>query len=218
MRDRILAALTFCLLLGAFCFGQSVRSSFTNITSEPNFLNQLHAAQCPEELVMTQCARMKEILPDFPTILRVTPVEDVTFLYHSSRQKMQVQEVYKSDSLADGDLFYLTGISLSLGGAEKSLECHFVHPPEVGKSYLIFLEGCIETKEVDLPVYAHTEETLFPPIFCLDDFAYVGSNEMLENSTYASYATIRNSEFFTYSQTAYDAWHELKQSMLELFS
>ena len=102
MKMRILTAATVVILIGAAAFGLVKRQTYTDLCSEENYLDRLYVAEAISPLTENSCSDLEQELPGVPYILRVSPAGEFENLFATSRQKVQVEEVYAGNGLQKG--------------------------------------------------------------------------------------------------------------------
>lgn len=217
MRRWILAGSTMLIILAAGAFGIANRKTYTDITKENNYQEQLQVAEIPGELAVSSCLEMEKTLPELPVILRVRFLGEVEYLFGTSRQKVCVQEVYAGDLIQKGDVVYVTaGWNVIAENGTVIAELGFVNLPKTDSDYLIFISDKLESLDKSLPVYKIYDETLINPIFRYGDV----ENSIVsvgEENTYVPYIEVRDNEFFTTSKDGIQAWKVLKGKMLKTY-
>lgn len=209
---------TLLVLAGCACFGVVKRGTYTDITLDNAYLDDIYVAQIPEELCVSDCERLEMELPSVSEIVRVTALRDVEHLAGTSRQLVRVQEVYQGTALEEGDEVYVTFYrwSLSLSDEPFSIERGFVNVMEAEEEYLLFLEGQADGLGEETPVYRLYGESIIAPVFSYREHDNLIA-DMAWGSTYVPYDQVRENEFFAVSQTALDAFAELKRKVLEKY-
>ena len=217
MKYRVLTSFTLVVILAFTVFGISKRQTYTDLRNEENYLEQMQVAELPENLVSAQCERMAQELPNAPLILRVKVLEDVEYLFSTSRQKIRVQEIYAGDDLNIGDEIYLTSrCLLSVNNELKTVECGFVNIPKVGFEYLIFAEERVDALNEPIPVYRLCGDYSIAPIFCYEDFPHIITPTNGETK-YVPYTVVQDNEFFAETENGFQIWNELKNRILTVY-
>lgn len=210
--------LTAGVILAAAVFGIVKKQSYTNLTEQENYMEQLQVAEIPEKPAISSCSEMAEKLPDAPIILRVRAEEEIEHLFQTGRQKVHIQEVYAGEDLKAGEEIYLFSghWCLSLTGEPDSVERGFVNVMEVGTEYLVFAAGQVQGLDTAVPVIELYDDFLIAPVFCYED----RDNVIVpagEESTYVPYRDVKNNEFFAETGAALQAWEELKGKMISAY-
>lgn len=218
MKIRILTGIIVIAIIGCGVFGVSKRRTYTDITSEPDYLKQVLVAELLTQMAVSNCEQMIEILPNAPIILRVSFTDDVEHLFGVSRQKAVVEEAYAGDTVKAGDEIYITARhwSMIVEQGVSYIERGFVNIPRQERQYLVFIDGEIETLDDSLPVYQLYDESLIAPVFCYEDI----SNEVVPlapGPTYVPYSRVQDNEFFVDSEEGLDAWYQLKKELLAAY-
>ena len=222
MRKHAFLLLVAALFVAAAAFGLYFRRTYTDVTAEENYLDQLVVGEMPQEIGVTVCREMKTELPAADLILRVSPVEELENHFGVSQQKVVVKEVFTGSALSVGDEIYLTieGWLICAHGRERplALERGFVNVLRLGKDYLVFLKSGDELSYQGVPVYLLKDRGLLVPItpvFCyeeIDNVCVVPKGGA--TGTYVPYAEVRDNEFFGTTETMLEAWADLKAEML----
>lgn len=217
MKYRLLTTITLVVILAFAALGISKRQTYTDLRNEENYLEQVQVAELPEKLVSAQCEWMNQELPNAPFILRVEVMEDVEYLFGTSRQKICVQEVYAGRDLNVGDEIYLTGqCLLNVRDDLKTVECGFLNIPRVGFEYLIFAEERVDALSELIPVYRLYGDYFIAPIFCYKDFPHTITPTSGE-TTYIPYKGVKDNEFFAETENGFQIWDDLKKRILTAY-
>lgn len=219
MKGYFLFGFTVLMILAAAVFGVVKRGSYTDITKEENYLEKLHVAELSEQFAIKGCDKLQQELPDCPVILRVEAIGGIEHLFGADRQMVRILEIFKGDGLEKQQEIYLYSDHwrLVLFDDTKSIERGFVNIMNEGSEYLIFSTGKIDDLEDAVPIYKIYDENYITPVFCYED----RTNVIVptgEESTYVSYAEVKNNEFFSVSEKGIRAWEQLKEQMLITYS
>lgn len=215
---RLMIPLTAGVILAAAALGIVKKQSYTNLTEQGSYMEQLQVAEIPEKLAIRSCSEMALELPDAPIILRVRAEAEIEHLFQTGRQKVYIQEIYKGEGVKEGEEVYLFSDHwrLSLTGEPDSVERGFVNVMEVGTEYLVFITGQVQGLDVAAPAFKLYDDFLIAPIFCYEDRDNVIVPTGKE-TTYVSYKDVRNNEFFAETEEALQAWEELKEKMISAY-
>ncbi|MCM1468584.1 MAG: hypothetical protein NC086_10600 [Alistipes sp.] len=218
MKKRIVFAITVCVVLAAAVFGMVRKKSYTNITGNENYLEQLYVAEIPEAFAVNCCEQMSLELPEMNYILRVQAVGEVEHLFGVSRQRVSIQEIYKGNGLETGQEIYIYSERwrLSLTGEYPSIERGFVNVLDSGSEYLIFAECEITVPNEEIPVFELYDDMAIAPVFCYEDKENVIAPTAGDTS-YVFYQQVRDNEFFAETEDALEAWKQLKMKMLAMY-
>ena len=218
MKMRILTAVTMVILIGAAAFGLVKRQTYTDLCGEENYLDRLYVAEAISPLTENSCSDLEQELPDVPYILRVSPAGEFENLFATSRQKVQVEEVYAGNGLQKGDEIYLTSSQwrIVVELQPSALECSFVNIMKEGKEYLVFLTEKVRTESDVLPVYRLYSNSMITPVFCYENMENV-IIPVGEGPTYVPYSQVKDNEFFSADEEGLEAWNSLKQKMLAAY-
>lgn len=216
MKKLWFPALMALLVIGFVVFGWINRQSYTDITSQPNYLEQFQVAELSETQCLSVCPRMAESLLDSPVILQVTPVGELEPHFNMSLLPLRVEAVYAGEDLVStGDEIWLKlkGLIIEQEGGRYA-EFTFVNLPKEEREYLIFLsDQVISDKGRRIFSYPETYMVSIAPVFCYEDISNVVV-PVGESNTYVPYSQVADNEFFAASQTGLDAMLELKAAML----
>ncbi len=213
-------ALVLALTVGVGIFGWVNRQSYTDVTSQPDYLDQFAVAEMSEERCVNTCPELEGTLPEAPLILRVTPVGELEPQFNLYLIPFRVEAVYAGDDLAVGDEIWVgrqsSGLIIERDGGRYA-ELGFVNVPEQGREYLIFLsDRIIQDDGRTICFFLESEMVTQVPIFCYDDIpnTFITPDGV---STYVSYSEVADNEFFATTQAGLEAMEALKQSMLEKY-
>ena len=208
---RWIPPILICLVVVGFgLFGVKYRSTYTDLTAQPNYTQDFMVAELSGEMCADACQYAAQELPKSPIIARVTPTEELEPLCRAARQKFQVLQVFKGEGLTPGDTIYIGkehGWSILPNSNPSSLEYGYTNAPQPGREYLVFLSGQAEIVDG------------FPtiPFFCYEDF---GTMEVVPTDgfgTYVPYSQVSGNEFFSTTQEGLEMMLELKHSLLEQY-
>lgn len=218
MKKHLFALIVVFLFIGASILGFYFRQSYTDITSEPNYLDQMQVAEISAEMCISACKKMRESLPAAPIIVRVSPTDDLEHQFGLSQQKVMIKEVYAGDGISVGDEIFITSTRwrLIIDGQFRVLERGFVNILQEGADYLVFLTGTVAQLYYDTPIYWLYNKEYIVPVFCYDDIPNTFVPPTGE-STYIPYSDVKNNEFFSTSEAGFQAWDELKQELFILY-
>lgn len=217
MKYRIGAIFTIFVLIVISAFGILKRQTYTDISNMDNQLYELGVAELPEKIALPDCEQMLNELPNAPLIMHVHVVEEIEYLFKTSRQKVQIKEIFAGENLNVGDEIYITGrCSLSVSSEPKSIECDFINIPRIGQDYLIFAETQIDALNTEIPVYRLCSNSYIAPIFCYSDSPHIIFPTEGE-TTYVPYLKVKDNEFFAESELGFQTWNELKHKLLAMF-
>lgn len=218
-----LAALT----AAAAVYGGSIRTTLTNDTVGANWADDFIVAEMPEGVGKTKIQAMEEHLPSAPHILRVEVLGELEMSAGEGQQRVKVAQVYAGEGLDVGEEFYLYHSAWWASfHSGKSLGRGNVNFLQVGREYLVFLDGPVETLSSDLPVYGCMEGVRGPdgswidfmaPVFCYDHIDNVAVPITGQWGSGVVYAQVRDNEFFGETEQLNQAWEQLKGEMLQKY-
>lgn len=222
---RWISPILICLVVVGFgLFGVKYRSTYTDLTAQPNYTQDFMVAELSGEMCTDACQYAAQELPKSPIIARVTPTEELEPLCRAARQKFQVLQVFKGEGLTPGDTIYIGkehGWSILPNSNPSSLEYGYTNAPQPGREYLVFLSGQAEI--VDgfptiptylMPNFARVTPT---PFFCYEDFGTMEVVPCDGFGTYVPYSQVSGNEFFSTTQEGLERMLELKHSLLEQY-
>ena len=217
MKSKILIGLTVCVVIAAAIFGLIKRQSYTDIVNKENFMEQMLIAELSAKLTENVCTELCQTLPTAPIILSVSPVEDMEYMFKTGRQKVCIHEVHMGDGLDVGQEIYVTFSRWSVMLLEKydTVQCGFVNTMKKGNEYLVFLSDKIDGLD-NLIVYSLFGESVIAPIFCYEELENVIAPTH-GTTTYVTYSSVKNNEFFAETEEALQIWKGLKAEMLGLY-
>ena len=215
------------LTVAAAVYGGYIRTTLTDYTEEGNW-EEYQVAPMPEAAGLDKVRVMREYLPQSPYILRVEVLGDLELTNGIGQQKVKVAQVYAGDGLETGQEFYLYDYAWNVGFFEryKSLERGYVNVLEVGREYLVFLNGKIDTLVSPVPVYRCMEGVrlsddnwidFMSPIFCYDQMENVPVVYTGDWETGVTYTQGRDNEFFGETEKLIEAWEQMKEEFLQMY-
>ena len=216
MKCRFCAAVTVLLVFGFGIFGRGKLATYTNITVDPNFINDFSVAEIPTSFAIQDCEILKKILPESPIILKVTPVNTPEFFFKGWQQKVRIEHVFSGEGLARGSEIYITYDRWKAYVARKEMDLSFVNFMKDGADYLIFLSESIGYTKDGTEVFQLPQNHVIVPVFSYtahDNVIYPVSEE----STYVPYEAVSDNEFFAVDTEGLDAFLELKNFLLEKY-
>ena len=165
MRKRIVCIVTICVILACMVLGIVKRRSYTNITAEENYMNKLQVALLPEQIAITACEELQEILPSAPIVMQVKTVGELENVFYTSRQRVKIEKIYSGKDIKEEEIYvYSDHWKISLSAEPESMERGFVNVMEVGKKYLIFLSGETENLYGGIPVYQLYDDAMIAAV------------------------------------------------------
>ena len=200
---------TFSLFLAAVIIiaviiGLVKRSTYTDITREPEYLNHFSVAELPENLAVENAALLPTELKNAPIVLQVAPVGGIEAVFKTLRQPVEIVHILKGSDLIDetiGEQIYITRASWCLFFDDMTFLEGKVELPEAQKSptNIYYLCNTIVT-----PVFSYTEgEDVVIPIDTVP--------------TYVPYAEVENNTFFAASQKSREALELLRNELTAVY-
>lgn len=229
MKRRIMPIVTICIVLAAGIFGFVKKQTYTDITSEENYLDSLQAALLSEQMAGNACQMLEEKVEAAPIILKGKPTGKAEHLFSTGRQKIKITQVYKGDGLQTGDEIYVSSDrwQLCLEEELKTVERGFVNVMKEDKEYLVFLSGQVEAHDTDVPVYRFYKpsdmnesdelpapEFIIVPMFCYENMEHsIPELNNDDGNTYVPYPEVKDNEFFGMSEHSFEVWEQLKERL-----
>ena len=215
MRRRILPLAVSVLVLGFAVFGLVNRFTYTDLTSEPDYLEYFQVAEISEEACLYTLSEMREALPQAPVIVRVRPTAEIEYMFSTARQSFVVTELIKGEGLSEGEEIYLISDRWRaiVREGQRFIERGFINFPELGSEYLAFISDEEVPQEGDLPVWKLYNYGLITPLFAFEDRDNVICPTS-GTSTYVPYSEVSGNEFFATTNKALDAITEFKHQLL----
>ena len=215
------------LTVAAAVYGGYIRTTLTDYTEEGNW-EEYQVAPMPEAAGMEKVRTMRECLPSAPYILRVEVLGDLELTNGTGQQKVKVAQVYAGEDLEVGQEFYLYSYAwwVSLSENYKSLERAYVNVLEVGREYLVFVNGEIDALNSSIPVYRCMEGVMLPdggwmdfmsPVFCYDNIENVPVEYTGKWETGVTYTQGRDNEFFGATEKLIESWEQMKEEFLQMY-
>lgn len=218
MRKYFPAFFTVCVFLAAMAFGIAKKQTYTDLTKQENYLEQLQVAELTENIAERQCFVMQQSLPNAPIILRIKATGEIEHLFQVDRQKAVIQKVYAGNGLEEEQEIYVFSDhwQLVLDENTDSLERGFVNIMETGTEYLIFAEELVEGERTDILSVKLYDDFYIAPVFCYKDCQNVVM-PVMGDTVYVSYKDVADNEFFVASEEALQMVENLKEQMLQLY-
>ena len=217
-KRKILFILFAVILIGFAVLGRITRRSYTDISSEADYMDRLMVAVIPEESCALACDRMRASLPEAPMIVRLTPEGDLESFFGGSRQKAVIKELFSDDGPAVGQEIYVTSslwriITFSY---PQNAQRGYVNILRPGEDYLVFLSGEVSWFPEEFLVYQLYDNDMIAPVFCCQE---TRNSPLLPtgDTLYVPYPSVKENEFFSSTEAALQAWLSLKEDMLSLY-
>ena len=216
MKYRFCVTVTVLLVFGFGIFGRGKLATYTNVTADPNFINEFSVAEIPTAFAIQDCEVLKKILPESPIILKVTPVDTPEFFFKGWQQKVRIEHVFSGEGLASGSEIYITYDRWKAYVARKEMDLSFVNFMKDGADYLVFLSESIGYTKDGIEVFQLPKDHAIASVFSYaahDNVIYPVSGE----STYVPYKEVSDNEFFAVDTEGLDAFLELKNFLMEKY-
>jgi hypothetical protein len=218
MKRRSVLFIVPIIVLGFAIFGLWMKKTYTDFSSEKDYMDQLQIAEIPEQICLSTCQRMCTELPEVSIIVRVSPIDELENLFGVSRQKVVIKEVYKGANLAVGEEIYLTSEHWNLIVRQDrcAMGRGFINVLKPHLDYLTFISGEVDCFSKETPVYRLFDGERIAPVFCYEDIDNL-IVEPTDGNTYVPYSSVKNNEFFSTTNSALNAWISLKHDMINQF-
>ena len=221
MKSRIITVVVLIVFLAAGAFGIVKRQTYTDITSESDYLDKLHVAVIPEKFVLSGCDLLFEEIQKLPIIMKVKCVEEREYVFGAGHQKVHVEEIFKGSELVEGDEIYLySGWTFTFHTPPATAEVGFQELMKPGEEYLVFLTGnTVKIYKEDAIGYEVYDDLILKPIFHYGSCEHkpVELDENAKN-TYVPYLKVKGNEMFSDTVAGYEAWLELKEKLFEMYT
>lgn len=207
-------------LVIAIIVGVIFRQTYTNVTAEPNVLDNFSVALWDFDMVSPDFLQLiGENLSSSNLIIRAKSDGEMKYSFKNNKQYIEVIEVYKGDELNAGDQIAVTSHSWLFFFDEMRANVGFVNVMQPGHEYLIFLDQQLETLETEKDTIYLLQESIISPIFNYED---QGNDKIISiddpYDRYVPYEEVKDNEFFVSSEEALEALMELKHELLEQYS
>ena len=221
MKRTLFFLAVLLVTVGFGVFGRMFYQSYTDVTSEPGYLDNFSVAEMSEERSENSSVELKQLLPQAPVILRVTALAEPEPEFDLYLYPFRIEQVYKGENLEVGDEIRVgrlehRGLIIEREGG-RYLEAGFVNVPKQGKEYLVFLSDYMVKDGSRLVGFFQEGEAIAPlPMFCYEDIPNT-QVEVTGFSTYVSDRDVKDSEFFGTTPKSAAYWEELKAEMLQKY-
>lgn len=214
------------LTVAAAIYGGYTRTTLTDYTAKRNW-REFQVAVMPE-VGLNMVENMRKYLPSAPYILRVEVLGDLELANSTGQQKVRAVQVYAGDGLEVGQEFYLYSDAWNVSVMEhySSLERGSINVLEIGREYLVFLNGEIDTLDAPIPVYRCMEGVrlsddswvdFMSPVFCYDHIENVPVVYTGDWESGVTYTQGRDNEFFGATDKLLEAWEQMKEEFLQMY-
>ena len=216
MKLRHHMLLTAILVICFAIIGISKYSSYTDITSDPNFVNDFQVAELPTAFAVDDCQSLKESLLYAPIVLKVTPVDSPEYFFGGRQQKFCIKEIFSGEDLQIGDEIYITANLWKVYPAEKTMDMGFVNIPQKGTDYLVFLSGSIGYSQHQTEVFLLQSGKYINPIFSYESYENT-IYPITGETTYVPYSEVCENEFYATESDGIDAFLTLKHELISIY-
>lgn len=219
---------SFLMLL---IMGISQRKTYTNITETNVIPDEAKVCLLSDTMLNDGLVQLKSIEEEAPIILKVKAVDQVEFVPHLYRQKVEIEKIYKNDSEFElneaSDIFvakssnfldFVHEDEFSLQSSyEMMVNTGFANTMIPGNEYLVFLET-----KVDNILKEDTETFYSFDSFLYTVFAYQDAQNpafpQRFDSLYVNYAEVKQNEFYAASEEGYQQLMDRKHELLLAFN
>ncbi len=223
---KYIATVTLGLVVMAIIAGCIHKSAYTNYTKDS--LDSFEVALLDYELAENMKEIMMESLElECEYIVRVRAVTGLQFFFLSSKQRVEVREVYKGDDVEVGEEIDVAVTDMFYGdeGMSRSLGLGFVNAMEPNEEYLLFLKSKVVSDfsyEDNLPYDVYrSSDFVVAPIFAYQERESVpitpDGEVDDERLSKVPYSEVKGYEYFVESQEALDCLRELRAAMIERY-
>ena len=216
MKNAVVSVLclTFVLIV---VWGVGKKKSYTDITHEEYYYDNVYVAELPEMLCKTECEKMFDELEKCSIILRVRPINEPEHLFKVDRQLVNIVASYKGELTSEETVYlYTPKWNVITFGDIKSLELSFVNILSEEHDYLVFCDNIMDQTQTDIPIVEICSRYLIVPAFCYDEIVNVVS-DTIGDSTYVKYNDVRENEFFATSEAGMNEFLSLKHHLIEKY-
>lgn len=205
------------LIVGAIIVGAIFRSTYTNITTESDFMeNHFSVALYDFDMSPDLITFMREDLPISNIIIRVRAQGIREYEFESVKQLVEVLEVYHGDELSVGDEIYVRLKNAFLNFDWMTVNMGFVNFMRSDDEYLLFLERKFDSPDPKEENHYIFSELIIPGIFNYQDLDHT-IIETSKGNRYVPYKDVKDNEFFVSSEEALAALLDLKHELLEAY-
>lgn len=214
MKYRFHVLFTVVLVLGFGLFGRSKLSTYTNITANPDFVDEFCVAELSSSFAIKELQEMKDALSEAPIILKVTPVQPIECFFRGWQQKVRIEKVFSGVGLEVDSEIDITSKKWDVYVEERCIDVGFVNFMEEGTDYLVFLSTSIGYDKDGTEVFQLQVDQFIAPVFSYethDNVIYPVSGE----STYVPYQEVSANDFFSLDEEGLEKFIEVKEYLLQ---
>ena len=220
MKWKLYVVIVFLMIWTAAFYGIAKRQTYTDVSKNPSYLDNIAVAQLPERIALAQYEDIVSTLPQAPIILKVSAVGPIEHLFRISQQRVRIEEIYRGDeNIKVGEEIYLITErwELILYGDIHSIERGFVNILKEGEEYLVFISEKVKTlKESPISIYRLVEGSVITPVFSYSEHENI-ILEVDDRSTYVPYKEVKENEFFAVTEETMEMMLGLKEKMMKLY-
>lgn len=215
MFNKICSILVAAALFIAIIIGIIYRQSYTNITAQPNPLENFSVALWDVNIGPPNFMDiLRDELPESQFIIRAKSLGQIEYRFKIKKQLVEVLEVYKGDELKAGDVIWVTSLGSRFFFQDMTANMGFVNVMEPNQEYLIFLEEKLESMNKNEVVYG-VPGFIISPIFSYNDYDHKIIS--VSDGVSVPYKEVKDNEFFVSSEEALQALMNLKHDLLQLY-
>ena len=214
---RIYCCVIAIAVIAAAAWGISAKGSYTDWSSEENYLDNFDVAEMLDTTCATSCESMRANLDDSPIIAQVKCTGDIEHLFYISQQPVTISKIFKGDGLSKGNEIYLASNSWCLLVEQnfRAIERGYVNVMKPGSEYLVFISQQVGDSN-GTPVYLLNHVSIVAPVFSYEDVQNVIIPVPSDN-TYVPYKEVQNNEFFVTSHESLDMILALKKEFIQKY-
>lgn len=221
MKSRVITVAVLIVFLAAGVFGIVKRQTYTDITSESNYLDNLNVALIREKSVLSCCDLLYKEIKKLPIVLKVECVEEREYVFSAGHQKVRVKEIFKGKELVKEEEVYLYSGRWGFVFDTQPISAQVCYQElmQPGEEYLVCLTGnTVKIYGEDAIAYEVYGDLLLQPIFLYGEREHVPVelSESADN-TYVPYLNVKGNEMFSDTVAGYKAWLELKEKLFEIY-
>ena len=217
MLNKILSAVMITAIIVAIIIGLFFRQTYTNITAEPNFMeNHFSVALWDLDMSPSLIDTMRNDLPNSNLIIRAKSEGPMDYTFKNNKQHIEVVEVYQGDDVDVGDQIAITLEGWMFFFDDMTANLNFVNVMQPDHEYLIFLDQKIDSPDPKENNIYSLGQLIIPGIFNYEDQNHTIIN-VPEDYPYVPYREVKDNEFFISSEKALEALMELKHEFLQQY-
>lgn len=225
MVNKILSTIMVTAVIVAAIVGLIFRQTYTNITTEPNFMEEhfsvaLYDLDLAPDLINEDSSPplievMRTELPNSNLIVRVKSHGKSRHIFKNTTQYADVLEVYQGDEVEVGDEIGITYHGMFFFD-DMSANLNFVNFLQPNDEYLLFLDQRVDSHDPKDDSLYEFNSSVIPGIFNYEEKDHT-IMDVPETNWNVPYSKVKDNEFFVSSEANLEALTELKHELLELY-